>query len=1038
MTKRQNSSRSDAPRRSGGPGDRAGKRALLDRWYAAFNAREMDAWLNALDEDVDIFVDGGILHGREAALTYITGVMQYFPGVNNASRRVVAMSGDTAVLEYQLVNPTPRPAAGHPATSEEAIPWRLDGVVCEIIRLRGDRLISLHSYYSPRPTDRTPTAEVPSRAEAARIAHRQAALGRVATQVAGGGSEHDLITVINQVIADFAGVDVSVIIRFETGDTAVVVAASGLVDEPSMVGRRFALEEGIRAVRDSGRTLRFSALDRPLREAVSESDGGKHVRWSAGIPITLRGNVWGLSLLGSARDEAFADIDEGIAAFTQLISTAVANAQANDELRERAREQSELLDVAQIAASGAGLPEVFTAITRSASAVLEDAPTTLIRYVDAATADVLACQGFDAADTLVGTTIRLDQHSLAAQVQRTNAPAGVDDCSSTERGRWDQQSGFPASVGVPVTVTGQPWGMLSAAVPDGLSPSTAAERLSLLAGTGAAAIAGAQARRELLALADRQAALRRVAELAARDAPAQEVLHVVAREVSVFAGVSFGMVLRYEGDDGENRIVALHGAPDNFRVGMRAPGTGDGAVHRVWRTGRAARVENLDLMAGRWPAMAHTRGFTTSAGVPIVIRGALWGALIVVGQQKFPATIEAELTAFAELAGTAVSAADGREQLKLLADEQAAVRHVAELVARGATLDEIFHAVAAQTSCLLPDLTTLLLHYEGNDRAVVVAGPQPGTRHPLGSDRDPLDTVRRTGRPVRIGHPYAGAEAGSSKGFINDSFVAVPITVEGHVWGALAVSTDSTGSPPVPADAEELLTPFAELAAVAIANADNKTKLHASRARVIATADETRRRVQRDVHDGAQQRLVHTIIALKMARDAMTAGRPAAPLLDEALTNAELASKELRDIVRGILPASLTRGGLHSGLESLLVDLVLPVEMDIRVPRLTTHIETTAYFIVAEAMTNVVKHARANRARVDVCIDDRALVIEVRDDGIGGADARGGSGLTGLRDRIEASDGSLTVSSPPGTGTLIRATLPLADPLTSGRTTNMT
>jgi signal transduction histidine kinase len=212
---------------------------------------------------------------------------------------------------------------------------------------------------------------------------------------------------------------------------------------------------------------------------------------------------------------------------------------------------------------------------------------------------------------------------------------------------------------------------------------------------------------------------------------------------------------------------------------------------------------------------------------------------------------------------------------------------------------------------------------------------------------------------------------------------------------------------------------------VAIVNADHKSKLTASRARVVATADETRRRVQRDVHDGAQQRLVHTIIALKLARDAVLAGKPPMDLLDEALSNAERASKELRDIVRGILPASLTRGGLRSGLESLVADLALPVSLRVTAPRLSARIETTAYFIVAEAMTNVVKHARATRATVDVFVDGQSLVIEVGDDGIGGADPQRGTGLTGLLDRVEAGNGTLSVASRSGTGTTVLAILPL-------------
>jgi signal transduction histidine kinase len=300
-----------------------------------------------------------------------------------------------------------------------------------------------------------------------------------------------------------------------------------------------------------------------------------------------------------------------------------------------------------------------------------------------------------------------------------------------------------------------------------------------------------------------------------------------------------------------------------------------------------------------------------------------------------------------------------------------------------------------------------LLRHDNTDVAIVVAGHNSPA--PVGSQFPVL-------RDNMTGEPTSSLAA--------EVTVTVPVTVEGQVWGVIVVSTPSE---PLPAGSEERLAQFAELAAVAIANAENKSKLTASRARVIATADETRRRVQRDVHDGAQQRLVHTIIALKLARDAMRAGDSPTDLLEEALSNAERASKELRDIVRGILPASLTRGGLRSGLESLVADLPLPVEVRVSAPRLSAQIETTAYFIVAEAMTNVAKHARASRATVDVSVVGRTLLIEVRDDGVGGADARRGTGLTGLLDRVEAGNGTLNVDSRPDSGTVVRATLLLDD-----------
>jgi signal transduction histidine kinase len=327
---------------------------------------------------------------------------------------------------------------------------------------------------------------------------------------------------------------------------------------------------------------------------------------------------------------------------------------------------------------------------------------------------------------------------------------------------------------------------------------------------------------------------------------------------------------------------------------------------------------------------------------------------------------------------TAIATTDARESLQRLADEQAALRRVAELVARESPPSTVIDAVVREAARVLDASSAAVIRDEGPESSVVDESP------------------------VR-------AEA--------------PVLVDGERWGTLTVTSAATGHP---VD-HDRLKPFADLIAAAIANATNRDGLTRSRARVIAAADDARRRLQRDVHDGAQQRLVHTIITLKLARDRAAGGGDVADLLAEALTNAEDANRQLRDIVRGILPASLTRAGLAAGIESLLSGTPLPVDVDLDVPRLGTAVETTGYFTVAEAINNAVKHSRATRIRVVGTIgeDGRELVLTVEDDGIGGADPARGSGLTGLRDRIDASDGTITITSPPGVGTLITARIPL-------------
>jgi signal transduction histidine kinase len=233
----------------------------------------------------------------------------------------------------------------------------------------------------------------------------------------------------------------------------------------------------------------------------------------------------------------------------------------------------------------------------------------------------------------------------------------------------------------------------------------------------------------------------------------------------------------------------------------------------------------------------------------------------------------------------------------------------------------------------------------------------------------------------------------------------------------------TTGEAPLPAETESRLAQFTELMATAIANADSREQLTASRARLVTAGDQARRRVVRDLHDGAQQRLVHTIIMLKFAHRSLPDGE-AASLVGEALEHAEQANAELRELAHGILPSVLTAGGLRAGINSVVSRLQLPVDVDVPPQRFAAEIEANAYFIVAEALTNVVKHSQAEHAGVRAYADDGVLHVEVRDDGIGGVDPEG-SGMVGLSDRAAALGGRLTVKCPAGGGTLVAAVLPL-------------
>ncbi|HEY0343013.1 MAG TPA: GAF domain-containing protein [Solirubrobacteraceae bacterium] len=381
---------------------------------------------------------------------------------------------------------------------------------------------------------------------------------------------------------------------------------------------------------------------------------------------------------------------------------------------------------------------------------------------------------------------------------------------------------------------------------------------------------------------------------------------------------------------------------------------------------------------------------------------------------------------------------DGRrrhlsDELRMLADEQAALRRLATAVARGTAPAEVFTAIAEEIAPLLGADEAAVTRFEPDRTATVVAGRGrwvdevgAGMRLEL-DDSLAIATVARTGRSARVDDQDCSSASGPIAGYLrrteNRSVVASPIVVEGRLWGAMVAATKRKRLPP---DIEERMANFTELVGVVIANAESRAELTASRARVVAAADEARRGIQRDLHDGAQQRLVSTVLTLKLARQELgDAAGPAVDLLDEALTHAEGANNELRELAHGILPGALTRGGLRAGIHALVSRVRLPVSVEVTADRLPAALEATAYFIVTEALTNAVRHAGASSAQIAAAVDGGVLRLEVRDDGVGGAQSDGGSGLLGLRDRAAALNGDLRVDSPPGEGTVVTATLPI-------------
>jgi PAS domain S-box-containing protein len=370
-------------------------------------------------------------------------------------------------------------------------------------------------------------------------------------------------------------------------------------------------------------------------------------------------------------------------------------------------------------------------------------------------------------------------------------------------------------------------------------------------------------------------------------------------------------------------------------------------------------------------------------------------------------------------------------EVSRLATEQRALRRVATLVASEAQPERVFASVSEECARVLEVNASAVFRYDPDGAATVMG------RHnrdnidvfPIGErvvdPHSSVGRVRKSEEPVRIddwgGLTGPTAEAMFKTGY--RSTAAAPIVVAGTLWGAVAIASEN----PLPPETEQRLAAFCELISLALANAQARADLMASRMRLVRAGDETRRRLERNLHDGAQQRLVSVALTLRLARARLTPDNDdAAALLDEAARELDTGLQELREIARGLHPAILTDRGLLQALDTLAARVPVPLEIEGPEERLPGHIEATIYYIVSEAVTNVARHADATQATVRIHRDGDLVRCEVTDDGRGGADISRGTGILGLRDRAEAAGGTLTLTSPPGKGTIVAAALPLS------------
>jgi signal transduction histidine kinase len=462
---------------------------------------------------------------------------------------------------------------------------------------------------------------------------------------------------------------------------------------------------------------------------------------------------------------------------------------------------------------------------------------------------------------------------------------------------------------------------------------------------------------------------------------------------------------------------------------------------------RAARRAYAGLVVGIVVSLALVAlyaGYLTRAIVGPIRRAAALAGRVAGGDltARLPETGVGEIGALQRSFNVmGASLERGRDELTALADEQAGLRRVATLVAQGSSAGDLLAAVAAEIGQLFPVDYVLIGRYEDAGDITTVgswsrhAGPADFPGEWAAGVRKLAALVRRTGRPARTqpDGPAPDPRAPNARARRIRSSVGVPISVEAHLWGIVIAAT--THEEPIPDATETRLGSFTELVSTAIANAEAKAALTASRARIVVTADEIRRRFARDLHDGAQREFVNVSLRLELARAAMPPDLPdVAAELDETVVELNAAIRSLGDFARGIHPTTLTRDGLRPALDALARQSAVPVDLELRTDgRLPEPIEVAAYYIVSEALTNAAKHARASCLTVRIEAAGDRLRLGVRDDGVGGADFGGGSGLVGLKDRVEALGGWITVQSKPAAGTSLEVELPFTETVGASR-----
>jgi PAS domain S-box-containing protein len=723
---------------------------------------------------------------------------------------------------------------------------------------------------------------------------------------------------------------------------------------------------------------------------------------------------------------------------------------AEDDLRRLADEQEALRRVATLVADEAAPDAIFASVAEEIARILMADRCAIGRFEADDSMTIVAYWSNEEPKLPVGTLIGLQGDDVTAAVRESRRPILIDDHEAFSGPLIDYArtlGSLPRStVAAPIFAEGRVWGSIFASTMAVEIAEGTESRVVDFAELVATAIANAETRDSLRRLVDEQAALRRVATLVAAGIEPEELFSAVSDEVARLFTADGAGVGRFEPDGSE---VVVVGRSESLRSSIPVGSRQD--IHKslfageVYRTGRAARIDLRRDDVGEADALGEisrrvlAMGFFSTVAAPIVVEGELWGVVTASSSHTtLPPDTEKRVESFCELVATAIANAQSRTELaasearaRALANEQAALRRVATLVAQGVSPDELFSAVAHEVAGIIDIPVVAVNRYEA-DGSFTILGIAGETNFTVGS-RWPVEEegiagmILATGRPSRM-DDYSTMRGQLGEALRDDlvvSTLGVPVVVEGSIWGFM-IAAAKPGRP-IPADTEERLARFTELVATAVSNATTRSELIASRARIVAAGDEAKRRIERNLHDGTQQRLIALGLDVQIVRDSIPADRQDAQSgLERIRDDLEAVLEDVRELSHGLHPALLSQAGLGRSVQALARKSPIPVKLDISVSeRPSESTETAVYYVISEALANAAKHARASEISVLLTTSRSEIRATIEDDGSGGAEASAGSGLVGLIDRVEALGGRFALDSPPGHGTKISIEMPL-------------